>query len=349
MYIFNLGKVSWQTSQLLYHALAYSGREALVLLSPSTPYVCLGFHQDAATEVDLEFCRTRGIPVFRREVGGGAVYLDGDQFFFQLILKQDNSLIPARKQAFFEKFLQPVVRTYQRIGIPATYKSVNDVLADGRKISGAGVGEIGKSVVFVGNLILDFDYEMMSKVLKVPDEKFRDKIHKTLRENLTTIRQELGFDKAAAWDEESLNGLLRQEFGKLLGGFSENQVDEQLSCMMNDLSSRMMSSDWLNQKGRKPAGRSVKIQTGVNVVQKTHKAQGGLIRASYELRDNRLFDVSLSGDFFCYPPEAIETIESSLQGAAMDDVKHIIERVYAEKNVETTGIGISDWMAVLGG
>jgi lipoate-protein ligase A len=42
----------------------------------------------------------------------------------------------------------------------------------------------------VGNLILDFDYETMSRVLRVSDEKFREKVKKTIRENLRTIRAE---------------------------------------------------------------------------------------------------------------------------------------------------------------
>ena len=79
MELFNLGKVSWEESQLIYHAMALLGRQALCLVSPSSPYVCIGYHQDVEQEVDLEFCKDHKIPVFRRQVGGGAVYLDGNQ------------------------------------------------------------------------------------------------------------------------------------------------------------------------------------------------------------------------------------------------------------------------------
>ena len=82
MKLYDLQKVPWYESQLIYHALAKLGQEALVLVSPATPYVCIGFHQNAIQEVDLEYCKANAIPVFRREVGGGAVYLDGRQLFF---------------------------------------------------------------------------------------------------------------------------------------------------------------------------------------------------------------------------------------------------------------------------
>ena len=44
-----LDKVSWEHSQALYHAAAYLQHEALFVLRPATPYVCIGFHQDAET------------------------------------------------------------------------------------------------------------------------------------------------------------------------------------------------------------------------------------------------------------------------------------------------------------
>ena len=46
MHIYDLGSVSWTDSQLIYHALPRLQREALVLLSPASPYVCIGYHQD---------------------------------------------------------------------------------------------------------------------------------------------------------------------------------------------------------------------------------------------------------------------------------------------------------------
>ena len=51
MELYNLGKVPWEESQIMYHALARLGRESLCLVSPATPYVCIGFHQDVEQEL----------------------------------------------------------------------------------------------------------------------------------------------------------------------------------------------------------------------------------------------------------------------------------------------------------
>lgn len=347
MELYNLGKVPWEESQLIYHALAALGREALSLVSPAEPYVCIGFHQDVEQEVDLEYCKANHIPVFRREVGGGAVYLDGDQLFFQLILRKDNPAVPKRKQAFYKKFLQPVISVYQQIGIPAEYKPINDLISGTRKISGTGAGEIGDCIVFVGNLIIDFNYEMMARVLKVPDEKFRDKVHKTLIANLSTIRREIGGEKAGRWGKTRLNALMAEEFRKSLGPMEPRDKNSELQRKIDELRNRMINDEWLYQKGRRVTGRDLKIRSGIKVVHKTHKAPGGLIRGDFEVREGEFVDVSLSGDFFCFPERSVGRLESMLEGKATGKARAILKEFYSQGEVETPGIGIDDWMKVL--
>jgi len=87
--VVDFGPSSPVRSQTLWHAVAYgvsAGAPATVSFTrPAAPYVCLGYH-GALDEVDLDYCRAEGLPVLRRMVGGGTVYLDEDQLFFQISL-----------------------------------------------------------------------------------------------------------------------------------------------------------------------------------------------------------------------------------------------------------------------
>ena len=347
MELYQLGKVPWEESQLIYHALALLGREALSLVSPASPYVCVGFHQDVDREVDLDFCRENHIPVFRREVGGGAVFLDGNQLFFQLILKRNNPIAPKRIDAFYKKFLQPIIDVHHRIGIPARYKPVNDLVIENRKISGTGAGEIGDCIVFVGNLILDFDYETMSRVLKIPDEKFRDKVKKTIEENLSTIRRELGEDSATKWEEGTLNNMMAEEFAKLIGPLTPRNKDTALIGKMEHLKATMLRDEWLYRRGKRVDARVVKVKAGLDVVQHMHKASGGLIRAEFTVNEGRFSDVSLSGDFFCFPKDTVERLASKVEGTATDEIVQLLTEFYEAGNFELPGITMDDWIHVL--
>jgi len=347
MELYNLGKVPWEESQLMYHALAKLGRESLCLVSPAAPYVCIGFHQDAQQEVDFEFCKASNIPVFRREVGGGAVFLDGNQLFFQLIIQRDNPIAPRRIDAFYKKFLQPVIGVHRRIGLEAKYKPVNDLVIETRKISGTGAAEIGDSIVFVGNLILDFDYETMSRVLKIPDEKFRDKVKKTIEENLSTIRRELGEQKYEQWDEQTLNNMMVEEFEKLLRPLTPGNKNDELIVKMKTLATSMINDAWLFQKGKQVEGRVVKVRSGLKVVQRMHKAAGGLIRAEFTVEDGKYKDVTISGDFFCFPRDSVDRLAAKLEDCKKDNVADVVSNFYQTEEFEIPGVTVDDWLRAL--
>ncbi len=63
--LIDAGRVTALRSQALYHGLAYARTAAtpdtVVLATPGEEYVCIGFHQDAAEELDLDYCRAAGL------------------------------------------------------------------------------------------------------------------------------------------------------------------------------------------------------------------------------------------------------------------------------------------------
>ena len=346
MHLYHLQHVPWLDSQLLYHALARVGGEGAFILAPAEPYVCIGYHQDLEQEVDVAYCRAHGIPVFRREVGGGAVYLDGRQLFYQIVTSRDNPLAQGSKEAFYRRLLEPVVAAYADLGVDARYRPINDIVtAEGRKIAGTGAATIGNSVVLVGNLIADFDYDTMTRVLRVPDEKYRDKVYKSMQDNLTTLRREVG--REMGWDEMATP--LIKRLAEVLGPLAPAPVPQAVRDEAEALKEIFLSEEWLYKKGRRRPGREVKIATDVHVVQRVYKAPGGLLRATIELRDGHLADVSLSGDFFCYPQDVVSELEAALVGAPLEGIAAVLEGFYATHAIETPGVTVADWLKVLVG
>jgi lipoate-protein ligase A len=344
MKLYRLETVSWQDSQLLYHALPRLGREGLILLSPGSPYVCIGYFQDAEQEVDLDYCREHDIPVFRREVGGGAVFLDGEQLFWQLVIHKHNPLVPVGKAAFYRRFLEAPIEAYRALGIPAEYKPVNDIIAGNRKVSGTGVAEIGEYVIFVGNLIVDFDYDTMVRVLKVPEEKFRDKVYKTMYENLSTIKRELG----SAPPRDELWDLMGDKFAELLGQMEVvTSVDADWQTEADRLGAHMITDEWLLRGGRPQGDRQVRIRSGVDLIQKAHKAPGGLIRVTAEIHEGTIAEISLSGDFYFYPAGKLSELEVALVGTSLDQLEETVAGFYAEHAIESPGVTPADLVQAL--
>ncbi len=348
MNLYSLGHVPWLDSQLIYHALPRVGQEGLILLAPAEPYVCIGYHQDAEQEVDLAYCRQHGIPVFRREVGGGAVFLDGKQLFYQLVIHKDNPLVQGDKIEFYRRFLAPVVGTYRDLGVETSFKPVNDIVtAEGRKISGNGAAEMGDYLVLVGNLIVDFDYETMVRVLRVPDAKFRDKVFKSMRENLTTLMREL--TELPSWEE--MSSALVRNFETLLGPLTPASPSPSVRKQAAALARTHTTAEWLLRPARrrtKPGQRGVEVAAGIEVTQRLFKAPGGLIRAAVETADGVIEAVTLSGDFFFYPASQLLELESYLTGTPLSEVEMRIADFYQQHEIDSPGVTPHDLAVALG-
>ncbi len=348
MKLYNLGHhPRWEWSQLIYHSLPRLNMEGVILISPGTPYACIGYHQDARQEIDLDYCRQHNIPVFRREVGGGAVFLDGRQLFFQIVLGPRHPLAQLDKATLYQRMLEPVVQTYNDMGIPSRYKPINDVVtAAGRKISGTGAAQIAGSTIIVGNLIFDFDYETMSRVLRVPDEKYRDKVFKSMQENLTTVRRELG----QVPPEEEAAAIMVRRFEEVLGRLELAALPAEVEREAEELLPEMTSDEWLF--GRRRPGeppRNVKIATGVHIAQRLRKTTGGLVRAALELKDDVIESASISGDFFFYPEHKLVLLADSLNGTPLAQVEPAVTAFYEREGIDSPGLTPAELAAILRG
>jgi lipoate-protein ligase A len=340
--LLDLGAVPPLRSQTCYHASAQalggSSLDTIILVSPSAPYVCVGYHQDLEKEVDLAYCRDRGLPVYRREVGGGAVYLDGDQVFVQWVLHP--SSLPTGLEERFRLFIEPLVRTYRGLGIDAHHRPVNDVHVGGKKIGGTGAARIGGAEVLVGSLMFDFDKAAMARVLKVSSEKMRDKVFQSLEQYMTTIREQRG----GTPDRQEVKDLYVRHCADVLGAAivpGEWTKDEEARAREYD--ELFLTPEWLGQKGAL-ARPGIKIHEDVEVVESSLKTGGGLVRITARLRSGRIEDLSISGDFTVFPRTAVRAIEDALGGAPLDReaAQAVIEDRYRALAVEAPGLTPGD-------
>lgn len=345
MYVFNLDKLSGQQSMLIFHLLARMGVEALVLVSPKIPLASIGYFQNAEEEMDLRFCKKTNIPVMRREVGGGATYLDENQIFHQVIIRRDNPIFSRNISENYERFSLPVIETYREFGIETGFHPVNDILTkEGRKIDGEGSGDIGDCFVWVGGILLDFDYQVMSRVLKVPEEKFRDKIYKSMKENLTTMKKELGQIPS----REEIKSVLIEKFEKIFGKLEPANLTSTMIREMEKLEKEFTSPAFLFKKTPR-ISKGVKIREGVEVIYGIHKAKGGLIRAAQEVEKEIINEISLSGDFTFYPKDYLEGLEGKLKGNVREKslLNSKIEEFYDKEKVQSPGVESEDFLKAM--
>jgi lipoate-protein ligase A len=187
--LIDFGRVSPLHSQTLWHALAYGvsagAPPTLAFARPAEPYVSIGYHR-RLDEIELDRCRESRLPVYRRMVGGGPVYLDDDQLFFQIVVSAAD--VPRRRDQELRRLLGPAVDAFNAAGVPAALDAGGEIVVGDRKVCGHGAGQIEDAVVVVGNMIERFDHSAATGILRLPDTRLRDVVLRLMRRYVAATR-----------------------------------------------------------------------------------------------------------------------------------------------------------------
>jgi hypothetical protein len=81
----------------------------------------------------------------------------------------------------------------------------------------------------------------------------------------------------------------------------------------------------------------------------TLRAAKGVINVTLTLQDNAISNLTITGDFFVYPEEALNELEKALIGckATEKTIRSKIIEFYESSGISTPGISQNDWVKVL--
>lgn len=337
--LLNLGLTeSWRT-QAVYHAVAeqmQSGSpDTIIICRPQTPYLCLGYHQIYDATFDRAECERRGLPVYRRRLGGGATYLDANQLFYQCIFH--HSRVPVLQEDVYKRLLAAPVAALRRLGLHAELRHVNEIQVNGRRIAGIGGGRIEEACVVVGNILFDFDYDTMARVWRAPTETFRELGRQALQDHLTTLRR-----LKSNVSMETAQTMLVEEFAQTLGRPLEaGDLTPAEENRARELAKQMTSEAYLNlhrEKGHVAPMDSLKISAGVFIRANEVVINGRTIRATFRVNDDHVAAVR----FESLPSQNWQKYESALRGMPFSEWQNFSDRFFrVAAKTQLSGLNIS--------
>lgn len=305
------------------------GKNTLMLFYSKEPFVNVGVHQEVWLEVDLDYTKSHNIPVVRRDLGGGTVVITPGEHDYFLVINQNE--VPGEPSKLYSKYLSPIVNVLKDYGINATLRD-QDIVVNGKKISGNGAMTYEKAVVITGNILLSLDVDLISKCIRVPTEKFRDKMAKDMRDWLTSLENELGYTPS----REELNRKIKEKYENELGIKFEisNLTPEEIE-LWNKLAEEKRNEEWIYYRdNRHPdlrTERCVKISSSVALCHLDYKARK-LLRITIKIVNKKLQEVSISGDFFIMSPNGfLDYLEDKLTGINPNEISKKINEIFDEK------------------
>ncbi|MEK6953403.1 MAG: biotin/lipoate A/B protein ligase family protein [Candidatus Micrarchaeota archaeon] len=183
--------------------------------------VSIGYHQSITDEVNLEECRNSGIDVVRRRTGGGAVFHDTEGEITYSVIAPE-IFFAKDIIASYKTICGWIVDALALMNLKAEFKPINDIILDGKKVSGNAQTRRQGVLLQHGTLLFDLDVRKMFLVLKVSKEKISDKMIASVEERVTSLKRAGIADKNIAY-KAMLDAFT---FGKTIefGSWSEREL-----------------------------------------------------------------------------------------------------------------------------
>lgn len=178
--------------------------DMLLMFYINTGAVIVGKNQNAWKECDVARMRQDGVILARRISGGGAVFHDGGNLNF--------SFIGGKNRYDLERQKGLILKTLNKLGIPAEYTGRNDMTVGGKKFSGNAFCKRKSAELHHGTLLVSSDLSRLKDYLTVSPAKILSKGIESVRSrvcNLTEFMPDLTVRRLA----DMLTRVYEAEYG----------------------------------------------------------------------------------------------------------------------------------------
>ena len=265
--------------------LFFNKSEEIFMLWQNSSSIIVGKSQNAMAEIDYEYVTENGIKVVRRLTGGGAVYHDLGNLNFTYIVNREGF----GDYVGFTKILRDFLA---KSGLSAEVSGRNDVLIDGRKISGNAQYAHHGRLLHHGTILIGADMSHLEKALRPDEEKIRSKGIRSVKSRVLNLSELLHMDAAS--------------FRKAFGAFAvETEALEPYALSKEDIDAVETLKREKYSTHAWNYGYSPKY-----AFHKKRRFSGGGVEVFLDILDGVIRDAKIYGDFL----DDLEPLSEKLRG-----------------------------------
>ncbi len=206
------------------------------------PSVIIGRHQNPFQEFNQKLAHQKGICLVRRISGGGAVYHDPGNLNFSFITD-----FTEERLDYFKTLIKPILNTLQRLGVPARLTEKNNILVNGKKVSGNSQHTNMRRMLSHGTLLFDSKLEFLQRVLDSSLVITQSRAVSSIKAGVTNICEHLRYPMDMdAFRSEMMDGI-SGAFGRLR---KFRLTDRDWEAVQHLVKNKYQSWDW--NFGRSP-------------------------------------------------------------------------------------------------
>ena len=254
------------------------------------PTLMIGSYQNPYQEINMEYAKANNVNIVRRITGGGTIYTDMNGWQFSFILKGEKK----DKKIDFAKYTKPIIEALASLGVEAYQSGRNDLLIDGKKISGNAQYHDKKVSLHHGSLLFETDIEAMVRALNADDEKIISKGIKSIKQRVTNVADYVNPRiTSEQFRDKMLEYLLRDMQTYTL-------TDEDIKRVNEIKQNKFDTWEW-------NMGRTPKFN-----ITESKRFEGGKLEACIFVEKGIIENIEFYGDFFA--AKDIDALKEALKG-----------------------------------
>lgn len=264
--------------------------------------VVIGKNQIIENEVNLAYLKEHQIDVYRRPTGGGCVYADHRNTMFSIITKRTN------KEFTFKTYLSKIIDSMKLLNIQIEFSGRNDLLFEGKKISGNAFLQNKYGMLMHGTFLYDCDLETMVRAITPSDEKLVSKGIDSVRSRVTNLKP-------------YLRGLTQEQLIKHFENtltYQTYELSKEEVKTIQEMAKKYESKDWIYKK--QPAYTKILKK----------RIPGGLFEIKLDLEEGMIKNLAIQGDFFDTKP--LQAFEEQFKDQPYD--KKSLELILSKNHIE---------------
>ena len=249
--------------------------DEIFYLWQNAPAVIIGRNQNTLAEINSDFIRERKINVTRRNTGGGAVYHDLGNLNYTIVGRSEDL------ERDYPEYASLMMKALQALGVPATISGRNDILVEGKKVSGFAKRVCRNRLMVHGTLMYQVDVDVLTNVLNTSHSKLQSKGIASVRSRVANLSDYLPELADIQSFKNRLEDILSNHYAD-----EEYQLSEKDMANIQCLADEKFST-WEWNYGRSPKATLV------------HTAQlaCGTVEIHLTLAENRIATCRFGGDF----------------------------------------------------
>src|SRR2546429_8227392 len=131
----------------------------------------IGAHQSVVNEVDLEAAEELGFVITRRMSGGGTMLCEPDRTITFSMYLPDSMVAGISFRKSYALLDGWAVRAFNELGVPASYREINDIISPRGKIGGAAQARRRGFVLHHTTNAHSMDVDLLPRVIRLGRER----------------------------------------------------------------------------------------------------------------------------------------------------------------------------------